>query len=191
MEIYLIRHTTPKIDSGICYGQSDLDLINNYAEEISRVTSSIQTIKPEIYSSPLKRCTILAKSFNENIVLDSNLKEINFGDWELKAWNDIDSEELNIWMKNFVFEKPPNGESYIELSKRVNESFDRIVTLSDSNKIIITHAGVIRAIIARLNNIDLKDSFKIKLEYGHIIKIVKDSSGLKIKEGLTIAECNS
>ena len=26
MEIYLVRHTTPAINNGICYGQTDVDL---------------------------------------------------------------------------------------------------------------------------------------------------------------------
>ena len=93
-------------------------------------------------------------------------------------------------MADFVYEKPPNGESYVELDKRANEAFNEIIKHSTSNKIIVTHAGVIRAIIARLINIDLKDSFKIKLEYGQIIKIIKNNNGFKITEGLSIEECN-
>lgn len=37
MKIYLIRHTTPHIEKGICYGQTDLDVaetFNNEAEII-------------------------------------------------------------------------------------------------------------------------------------------------------------
>lgn len=186
MEIYLVRHTTPKIEKGVCYGQSDIDLVDSYAEEISKIKAAINTVNPEIYSSPLKRCTILAKSFNENIILDNRLKEVNFGDWELKAWDDIDAKDLNVWMADFVFETPPNGESYIALSKRANESFNSISNQSASNKIIVAHAGVIRAIVAKLIGIDLKDSFSIKLDYGHVIKIIKDDQGLKIIDGLFI-----
>ena len=35
MEIYLIRHTTPKIEKGICYGQADLNVADSFEEEIN------------------------------------------------------------------------------------------------------------------------------------------------------------
>ncbi len=191
MEIYLIRHTTPKIDQGICYGQSDLNLVQNYHEEFAKIKRSIKIKKPEIYSSPLKRCKILAKNIGEDIIVNNKLKELNFGDWELKAWDEIDNDSLSPWMSDFVNKKPPNGESYKELDERANEAFMEIVTKSISKEIIIvTHAGVMRAIIARLMNLDLKDSFKIKLEYGHIIKLVKHQKKIDIIDGLIIQECN-
>ena len=31
MEIFLIRHTTPKIEKGICYGQTDLDITTTFS----------------------------------------------------------------------------------------------------------------------------------------------------------------
>ena len=37
MDIYLVRHTTPKIDKGICYGQSDLELADSYPEEFKAI----------------------------------------------------------------------------------------------------------------------------------------------------------
>ena len=36
MEIYLVRHTTPNIKKGICYGQTDID-INLYKFARSKI----------------------------------------------------------------------------------------------------------------------------------------------------------
>jgi len=33
MKVHLIRHTTPDIDSGVCYGQTDLEVANTFADE--------------------------------------------------------------------------------------------------------------------------------------------------------------
>jgi len=42
MEIYLIRHTTPDVAKGICYGQTDLDVANTFEEEV--IYKSIKTL---------------------------------------------------------------------------------------------------------------------------------------------------
>ncbi len=41
MEIYLIRHTTPKIAQGICYGQSDLELASNFDDEMASIHQNL------------------------------------------------------------------------------------------------------------------------------------------------------
>ena len=71
MEIYIIRHTTPDIEKGICYGQSDLNLVDNYAEEFEAIKSKIPTTKTfKIISSPLKRCALLAQQFSNTVTFD-------------------------------------------------------------------------------------------------------------------------
>ena len=104
MEIILVRHTTPDIERGICYGQADIGLADNYKNEIKQVIKQL----PEnignytCYSSPLQRCKTLAESITNTITFDDRLKELNFGDWELKSWDAINSEALDNWMTNFV-----------------------------------------------------------------------------------------
>lgn len=177
MEIYLIRHTTPNIDKGICYGQADLDVATTFEEEATKIVNSIDFDENTIvYSSPLKRCTKLANQLSENILTDKRLMELNFGDWELLKWDDIPEPASSIWMNNFVTECTPNGEAYIDLAKRAFEVFTEITSTSEKKLIITTHAGVIRSILAKLNNIHLKDSFDIKVEYGQIFKITKQNN---------------
>jgi len=192
MEIYLVRHTTPKIDTGICYGQSDIDVQDSFADEVVAIKKNISACieKVAVYSSPLIRCEKLALCFSEEITFDKRLMEVNFGDWELQPWDTINEDDLNKWMSDFVTVAPPNGESYVQLSERVNTVFDAIVNDSGKNKIIVAHGGVIRALIANIKQIDLKDSFNIKIPYGHVVKLVKDEKGVHIKEGLILNECN-
>lgn len=175
MEIYLIRHTTPDIEKGICYGQSDLSLHTNYAKEFNLIKSKIPIREPlKVISSPLKRCTLLAKQFSDHIFLDARLKELNFGDWEMKPWNAIPENEINPWMTDFVNVVVPNGESYTQLALRVKTCFDDIlVSEGHKNLIIVSHAGPIRAFLATLLNVDLKDSFNIKINYGDIFYLKK------------------
>ncbi|SEM23732.1 alpha-ribazole phosphatase [Aquimarina amphilecti] len=172
MEIYLVRHTTPDIKKGICYGQSDLGVTSTFESEVIEIHHRIPSKEiSKIYCSPLKRCKILAESFNIQIKIDNRLQELNFGNWELKTWDDIPQEELNPWMEDFVNVKVPNGESYVMLQERIVEFYESLDHSSDEKIIIVAHAGPIRALLAYIRQIDLKDSFKIKVSYGDVIKI--------------------
>jgi len=177
MEIYLVRHTTPEIEKGICYGQTDLDVAATFENEAAIILNSIQFNKEtKVFSSPLKRCTKLAHKFSKNCIIDNRLMELNFGDWELLKWNNLPKKDSDIWMKDFVNVSTPNGEAYLDLAKRANVAFSEITTTSAKKIIITTHAGVIRSILSKINNIHLKDSFDIKVEYGQVFKIIKQNN---------------
>ncbi|CAM1366322.1 alpha-ribazole phosphatase [Tenacibaculum xiamenense] len=173
MEVILIRHTTPKIEKGICYGQSDIEIEDSFEEEFLTIQKQLKNIDDTIafYSSPLKRCAILAKKLSNNISFDDRLKELNFGDWELKKWDDIDKKTLDIWMNDFVNIAPTNGESYIKMFGRTSEFLEELKEKGIKKAFIITHAGVIRSMHAFVNDIPLKDSFNLKVPYGAIITL--------------------
>lgn len=182
MDIYLVRHTTPKIEQGICYGQSDLELADDFPRAFKNIVVQLPNTKNfKVISSPLKRCTTLANQLSNRILLDDRLKELNFGDWELKAWNDIPEADINPWMNDFVNVATPNGESYLQLSSRINAFFeDLIISKADMNIIIVSHAGPIRALLSKLMDISLKDSFNIKINYGDVFHLKKEGRSLKL-----------
>lgn len=173
MEIIFIRHTTPDIEKGICYGQSDLNVTDTFTEEIIPILKDvpINDDNTAYFSSPLIRCKKLAKKLAENICFDDRLKELNFGDWELKNWNEINKEDLNIWMEDFVNIPAKNGESYIDLHKRTTSFLSEISKLKKDRVVVVTHAGVIRSLHSFINKIPLQKSFDLKLKYGQILKI--------------------
>jgi alpha-ribazole phosphatase len=131
-----------------------------------------------LFSSPLKRCVILAEYIqnNKNIISfekDNRLMEMNFGDWELKNWNEIPPEELNPWMDDFVNIGVSNGESFVELHHRVGNFLNEIISKEITTPIIIVaHAGVIRSILCHQSSLSLKDAFNNKVDFGQVIKIV-------------------
>jgi alpha-ribazole phosphatase len=150
MEIYLIRHTAPAIDKGICYGQSDVAVSSNFFHDAQEIKKRIPPNIKAIYSSPLTRCRQLAEFLfpGQQIEYMDELKEINCGRWELKSWEQIDKDELDHWMKNFVHVCFPGGESLLQLHERVVNAFSSISQSGHSPVAIITHAGVIRSILS-------------------------------------------
>ncbi len=178
MEIYLIRHTSVGVEKSVCYGQSDVPLSSNFDNESNSILSQFDSNEQfQIYSSPSSRCTHLAGKFNKTIepILDSRIMELNFGIWELQKWDEINPNELNPWMDDFVNVNCPNGESYRELAIRTFEFLDEIIKLKHEKIIVISHGGVIRSLIAQILQIPLEKSFSLQIDCGKISKIKGDS----------------
>jgi len=179
--IYLVRHTAPAVNRGICYGQTDIDVLESFYEEAAIIKSCLPEMIEQVHSSPLIRCKKLADHLfpDANILTHEALMEINCGKWEMKSWNDIPKKEIDPWMNDFVRVCIPGGESYIDLYERVTNCFSRIMT-ANTNGAIITHGGVIRSILCHITNTPLPDSFnRFFLHYGCVIKITGGDKELR------------
>ncbi|MDR7211386.1 alpha-ribazole phosphatase [Flavobacterium piscis] len=176
MEIYLVRHTKTICEKGICYGQSDVDLAEPFEITFEAIISQLPT-EAIIFSSPLKRCVTLAQYIQTHIKTisyqeDRRLMEMNFGDWEMKAWDDISPEQLNPWMEDFVNTRVSNGESFVDLHKRVAEFLSEQKSKQTSIPlIIVAHAGIIRSFLCHHSSLPLKDAFQNKVGFGQVLKI--------------------
>lgn len=167
MEIHLVRHPKVEIASGICYGQSDIQLSDEGLKMIHSI--SLDSDYDVIYTSPLTRCTIISVQLNLNSKPDSRLMEVNFGDWELKDWNEIPTDEINPWYNDYINVNPPNGESLIDLINRVNDFRIELVEKHQHQKIlIITHAGVIRTFFHLLLEVPLNQIFQFEPAYSKV-----------------------
>lgn len=171
MEVYLVRHTETVFEKGICYGQTDVALKEPYLEQFEYIKSQIP-VDAIVYSSPLLRCVQLANYLAPSIITDSRLMEMNFGDWEMKKWDDIPEVDFTPWMTDFVNVAVPNGESFVDLHHRVSDFLTADFIKNTSKPIVlVTHAGVIRSILCTISNLPLKDAFTNKVDFGHVIKL--------------------
>ena len=181
MEIYLIRHTTPQIAKGICYGQTDLDVTDTFLHEANLIKPYLPQSLTTVYSSPLQRCSKLAVQLfgQQNIVHHPHLKEINCGIWEMQHWDAIPKQDLDPFMADFVNIAMPHGESYIDLYVRVVAYFNHIAT-QPKPLAVVTHGGVIRSILSHITNTPLIESFNIfKLYYGCVVRLSAEGEGFK------------
>jgi alpha-ribazole phosphatase len=173
MSIYLIRHTTPAIDKGICYGQTDLDVTESFSEEADFIQTHLPPSIKYVFSSPLIRCRKLAiHLFPEmTIAWEPDLMEIHCGHWEMKHWDDISKDQIDPWMNNFVDTLIPGGESYTQLYTRVVRQFNHFCSFKE-DLAVVTHGGVIRSILSFVTKTPLTDSFKaFSLHYGCVLKL--------------------
>ncbi len=174
MDIYLIRHTQTDTVNGLCYGQSDVALADSFIAEARLIREKLPELSPDclIASSPLRRCTQLAQTFGKPVKLDGRLQEVNFGDWENQRFDDIDAERLKIWTENFVTMSPPNGESFSDLCRRAGGFWDELVANKPAGQVLlVTHAGVIRALLAHILELPPVNAFKFRIDAGSVHKL--------------------
>jgi alpha-ribazole phosphatase len=177
MEIFLIRHTTPLVAKGICYGQTDLDVTESFTEEASAILGHLPTNITKVYSSPLQRCAKLANILfpDHGIEWHNDLMELNCGEWEMLEWDTIPKAEIQPWMDNFVHVPVPGGESYAQLHQRVVDRFNAICNNRETSA-IVAHGGVLRSILSHIGSISLESSFSVfQLHYGAVVKIKLDN----------------
>jgi alpha-ribazole phosphatase len=174
MDIYLIRHTKTDTINGLCYGQADVPLRPSFATEAEQVINKLPDLSMEttrIFSSPLSRCRQLADRLSDVVITDGRLLELDFGDWEKQCFDEIDSALLNVWTHNFVLQAPPNGESFSDLVQRVAHFWGDLIALDLSLVVVVTHAGVIRALLAHILNLPLANAFQFRVDPGSVHKL--------------------
>lgn len=169
MEIYLVRHTTPSLTPGLIYGRLDVPLEDTFQAEFEMIQTKLPENPDAVYSSPSTRCTLLAQKINPVFTTDDRLTELNFGDWEGATWDTVNEADLKIWMDDFVNVVVPNGESMQQMSARVLSFWSELLQSGLKNAVIVTHGGVIRLILAHLQNVALANAFDIKVGYGEVV----------------------
>ena len=176
MDIYLIRHTKTDALKGVCYGQSDVALAESFLEDARQLQLKLPVLKSNslFFSSPLTRCVKLAERLSDNVTTDARLLELDFGDWEGERFNDIDTDILQQWTDNFVHGAPPNGESFIDLYQRAGSFWLDVVcgaAPAAEQILIITHAGVIRALLAHILKLLPANAFQFRVDLGSVHKL--------------------
>ena len=188
MHIYLIRHTRPAVAKGICYGQSDLDVVETFHEEAAVIKNHLPGDIRKVYSSPLRRCRLLAEHlFTQPIHFYDDLMELHCGSWEMQHWDEIPKAELRPWMNDFVTVKVPGGESYQDLYNRTVQRYEMIKG-AETPAAIVAHGGVIRSLLSHITATPLKNAFdRFPLYYGAVAKINTISSEVEILSNIEIA----
>lgn len=143
MRLHLIRHPKPVIAPGICYGRLDV-----VAEAPAASLPALQAVLPvglPLWTSPLQRCLSLARLLHSSPRIDPRLAEMDFGQWEGVSWDAIERRQLDAWAADVAGYTPPGGESAAAVLARV-KAFVADLTVDEA--ILVTHAGVIRLLLA-------------------------------------------
>jgi alpha-ribazole phosphatase len=98
---------------------------------------------------------------------------LHFGDWELQRWDAIPREIFDHWAQRFVEHAPPGGESFRQLYLRAVEFFDECADRHAGQTVVaVTHAGVIRSLLAHALKLPLENVPGFHLDFGGLTKLV-------------------
>lgn len=174
MEIILIRHTSVDVPQGTCYGQTDVPLKGSFEEEAAVTKEKLESYGPvdHAYTSPLSRCTQLAEFCGYgDAERDRRILEINFGEWEMKLFDEIDDPHLQEWYADHIHVPVTGGESFMMQYRRVSEFLEELKTKPFSRVAVFAHGGVLVSALIYAGHVRPEDAFASLPPYGGVIKI--------------------
>ena len=181
--LYLLRHGELE-QKHVLAGHTNLLLSSFGKQQLAQKAKVLPRIN-QLFSSPLSRCYAFAQQFakQQQLTLQTSvlLKEMNFGDWDGLPfeilWQSTASEQTtlgNFWQNPWQH-TPPNGESMAEFSQRIDLWWQTWLTQKPAgNSLVITHAGVIKHLLARVVGLDIKQSQHLSvfdIPYAGLIRI--------------------
>lgn len=167
IKLILIRHGATIWNVEKRYmGQTDLHLSDAGKAQIKELADS--GIYPEIdglFISPLSRCRETANIIYPNMepVAIDELKEMDFGDFEGKNYNDLsDNPVYQAYIDSNGELEFPNGENKHDFSKRVMAGLGKVIKIAIDNNLktvaCVVHGGTTMAACAGLNLAEYFDS---------------------------------
>ena len=170
MALILLRHTTPKVATGVCYGQTDLPLADSFEREAQAVLETLPELEA-IITSPLTRCRKLAEFIASQsgltVVQDARVMELDFGAWEGVSWDNIPRNEIDEWADDVLHARPHGGESVAMLRDRSMTAL-KGWQARYNQPLIVTHAGVIKAALSKG---ETAEDFATKIDFGAHVTI--------------------
>lgn len=157
VSVTLLRHGLTKANQEKRYiGWTDASLL----EEATQVGLYRILDAPfdAIYSSDLKRCIQTARLIAplQCPIEDHRLREMNFGLWEGKTYEDLKNHRhYQKWIDNPFDTVPPDGESFLNFESRVMECWHDIlkecIQQKYRNLLLVSHGGPIRLLLTALS----------------------------------------
>ena len=152
MKLWLVRHAQVNVPAGLCYGATDV-AADAAATEAAAIAFATQPSQGSLlWASPLARARLLAQALREQrpdlpeTIFDARLQEMNFGQWEMQAWDDIPRSAVDAWVADFPHHRFGGEESTQVVIHRVADALHDLRQLGKKEAVWITHAGVIRAV---------------------------------------------
>jgi alpha-ribazole phosphatase len=168
VQLYLIRHPTPQVAAGVCYGRTDLPLAADVAAAAARILPQLPAHLP-VYTSPLQRCRQLADALHPAPLSDPRLLEMNFGTWEMRPWNQIQREALDGWAADPLGYAPPQGESVGQMQARVQSFVAETRRQGLERVVLVAHAGVMKVIVGHAQGLPARQWMALRFEYESVV----------------------
>ena len=205
MKLLLVRHGETDWNLARRYqSYSDIPLNQNGIQQAQLLAKRLATEKIDaIYSSDLSRATETARYIaNEHeqvstIQCDPRWRELSFGKWEGLNHEELQTQwqtEVNAWYADPVNVSPPDGETMLQMSTRVQSGLDELKSkYSEETVLVVTHSGVIQVLLCLLLGMELNRYWQFHVvqasltilnlyEDAAILEVFNDASYLRVLE---------
>ncbi|MGR3539854.1 MAG: histidine phosphatase family protein [Hasllibacter sp.] len=144
MGLTFLRHPVPDVPPGTCYGATDPGLAPGWRGAVDALALRPAAVR----HSPLSRCRLpaerLAARLGVPAIPDPDLREMDFGAWEMRPWSAIPRAELDAWAADLTGYRPPGGETVAEMAARAGRALARAAP----GEALLAHAGIWKALQA-------------------------------------------
>ena len=137
------------------------------------------------FSSDLQRCKSTAMILfpNKGLTTLQELREMNFGEWEGKTYDDLKEDRLyQKWLSDPLLSCPPGGETIQQFTKRVDTGWELISQQMIAGNLkscaIVTHGGVIRYLLSKYAP-EQRDFWSWQTPHDHGYELTFDREALR------------
>jgi alpha-ribazole phosphatase len=137
-----------------------------------------------IVSSDLIRAVATADAVQANrlrLPHDPMLREMHFGDWELRSHTQIEAETPDL-IRAFWDQpgdvRPPKGESWNDINMRIWAATDRLISdFAGRNIVVVAHFGAIIAALQRAEDLTPDQAFSHRIDNFSVTEMVHTPAG--------------
>lgn len=181
--IDLLRHGLPE-GGEIFRGSTDVPLTEKGWQQMRATTHAFITDEMKvpwdrIVHSPLDRCKVFAQALSGKVVIPAveheSFREIHFGDWDGKLVSDVEvhSKELvrQYWQDPVTY-SPPNGETMVDFSARLETAWNQILQdYAGEHILLVIHGGVMRVLLAQVLGMPLSAVSRFEIPYACLSRV--------------------
>lgn len=190
MKIYFTRHGQTEWNvMRKLQGWNNSNLTEKGIESAKRLSLRLKDVDFDlIYCSTQQRALDTAKIIRDNKDIDikrlDELKEIGFGFWEGMEIGKIQEKygtEYDTYLNRPHLYEPLDGESLLDVYKRVEKALDEILSTNAENVLVVSHGVTIKILISIIKGIPLEKLYTIPIQTGTALNICEyDGNRLKL-----------
>lgn len=179
----LLRHGETEL--GGCFRGSLDDLLTPLGWQQMRAATADPEPWDAVISSPLRRCADfafeLASACQVPMVVQDELRELHFGDWEGRHARELMEEcadDLGLfWAAPYEF-TPPGGEPMAQFEQRVMKAITELYQRhAGEHLLVVTHGGVMRLLTARARGLARDQLLQVEVGHGQRLRLEVSAEG--------------
>jgi broad specificity phosphatase PhoE len=175
--VFLIRHgVTDWHQERRVLGHRDVALNSEGLRQSQAVAEALKGVPiAEVISSPMLRAVqtaeVVAQQYSIEIARDPRLADFRVGKWEGMAYDDVlHSPEYQRFVADPLSERIPGGEDLKQIRDRAIGAVEQALedTPAGESVAIITHAGIVRVVLAHYLGSNLANYHRLRVSPGSV-----------------------